>query len=83
MNIISTKEDNFKIIKNATVIYIDDVKEQFEAIRLVDKGVIIGRILDNRFFDCGFISKRIIKKIRGGKRISHRFDGISSDLGID
>ena len=71
MNIKNTKDDTYKmieILQNATVIYSDGVKEQFEAIRLVDKGVIIGRILDNRFFDCGFISKRNIKEIKGGKK---------------
>ena len=56
-------------MSNTTVIYIDGVKEQFEALRLTEKGVIIGRILEGKFVDCGFISKRIIKKIEnGGKR---------------
>jgi hypothetical protein len=50
-------------MKNSTIMYIDGVKEQYEAIRMTDKGVIIGRILDKKFFDCGFISKRNIKKI--------------------
>jgi len=55
-----------EIIKNATVIYTDGVKEQFEAVRMTDKGVIIGRVLDNEFLDCGFISKGNIKKITDG-----------------
>ena len=51
------------IIKNEKIIYIDGVREQFEAIRQIDNGVIIGRILDNKFFSCGFISKSNIKEI--------------------
>jgi len=55
-----------EIIENATVIYSDGVKEQFEAIRMTDRGVIIGRVFDNEFVDCGFISKGNIKKIKDG-----------------
>ena len=62
-NKIVDKSNKGEIMKNTTIIYIDGVKEQFEAIRMIDKGVIIGRILDNKFFDCGFISKRNIKEI--------------------
>lgn len=58
-----------EIISNTTVIYIDGIKEHFEAVRLTKKGVIIGRILDGKFVDCGFISKKTIKRIKnGGKR---------------
>ncbi len=54
---------------NATVIYTDGIKEQFEAVRRTEKGVIIGRILEGQFVDCGFISKRNIKQIKnGGKK---------------
>ena len=49
---------------NATVIYTDNVTETFEAIRLIDKGVIIGRIIDGEFLDCGFISKNSIKDVK-------------------
>jgi len=49
---------------NATVIYTDNIQESFEALRVIDKGVIIGRIIEGEFCDCGFISKRIIKEIR-------------------
>jgi len=63
---MKNKSNKGDIMKNATIIYTDGVREQFEAIRLIDKGVIIGRILDNEFFDCGFISKRNIKEIRDG-----------------
>jgi hypothetical protein len=50
----------------ATVIYTDGMKEQFEAVRRTEKGVIIGRILEGQFVDCGFISKRNIKQITNG-----------------
>ena len=49
---------------NATVIYTDGIKENFEAIRQTEKGVILGRIIDGEFVDCGFISKRNIKQIK-------------------
>ena len=56
-------------MSNTTVIYIDGIQEQFEAVRLTEKGVIIGRILEGKFVDCGFISKGNISQIKnGGKR---------------
>lgn len=57
-----------EIIENATVIYTDGVGEQLEVIRVIDKGVIIGRIIGGEFLDCGFISKSNIKEIRCGKK---------------
>jgi hypothetical protein len=57
------KSNKGEIMKNATIIYIDGVKEQFEAIRKTDNGVIIGRILDGEFVGFGYISKRNIKSI--------------------
>jgi len=65
---VKNKSKKGEIMKNATIIYTDGVREQFEAIRKIDKGVIIGRILDNEFFDCGFISKRNIKEIKDGEK---------------
>jgi hypothetical protein len=53
---------------NPTVIYTDNLQKSYEALRVIDKGVIIGRIIDGEFLDCGFISKRNIKEIRDGKR---------------
>ena len=55
-----------EIIINATVVYTDNVRESFEALRFIEKGVIIGRIIDGEFLDYGFISKRNIKEIRNG-----------------
>ena len=55
-----------EILENATVIYADGVEEQFDAIRITIEGVVIGRILDGEFVDCGFISKNGIKEIKNG-----------------
>ena len=59
------------IITNATVVYTDGVREQFEAVRMTDKGVIIGRIIDGEIVEYGYISKNSIKEIRnnGGKKV--------------
>jgi hypothetical protein len=51
------------MMMNATVVYTDNMKESFEALRVTDKGVIIGRIIDGFFCDCGYISKSNIKEI--------------------
>ena len=55
-------------MSNTTVIYIDGIQEQFEAVRLTENGVIIGRILEGKFVDYGFISKRNIKQINNGRK---------------
>lgn len=57
------------IMSNATVTYTDGVKEHFEALRMTSSGVIIGRIINGIFLDCGFISKTNVKEITydGGK----------------
>ena len=61
-----------EILENATIVYIDGVKEQFDAIRLTHKRIITGRIFKNgeteEFVDCGFISRRNIKQIYDGSR---------------
>ena len=58
------KNKSGEIMLNATVIYTDGIREQFEALRQTEKGVIIGRFIDGEFVDCGFISKRNIKEIQ-------------------
>jgi len=61
------------IMTNTTVVYRDGVSEQFEAVKIIEKGLIIGRIIDGEFLDCGFISKSNIKKINGSsKRIINK-----------
>lgn len=57
-----------KVIHNPAVIYTDNVKDTFEAIRITEKGIIIGRIIKGEFIDCGFISKRNIKKIESSNK---------------
>ena len=47
-----------------TIIYTDNDKESFDAIKKTDKGVIIGRFINGNFFDCGFIPKQNIKEIK-------------------
>ena len=53
---------------NATVVYTDNIQESFEALRVIDKGVIIGRIIDGELVEYGYISKNSIKEIRRGKK---------------
>jgi hypothetical protein len=64
--------ERVEVLENATVIYTDGVTEQFEAVRLTDGGVIIGRIMNEggheEFVACGFIPRRNIKKINEGAK---------------
>ncbi len=71
---IKMKNKTGEIIMNATVICTDGIQEQFEALRKTEKGVIIGRILDGEFVDCGFISKRNIKQIKDNEERKTRQD---------
>ena len=61
-----------EILKNATIVYNDGVKEQFDAIYVTDKNVITGRIFKEggkeEFINYGFISKRNIKFIYNGSK---------------
>jgi hypothetical protein len=54
------------INKDATVIFTDGTKEHFDAIRITDKGVLIGKIIDGKFEAYGFIPKHNIKEINDG-----------------
>ena len=58
------KEQTDGIIRNATVVYTDGTSEQFESIRLTQKGTVIGRIINGEFVTCGFIPTMSIKEIR-------------------
>jgi hypothetical protein len=60
------KNKKSDIMHNSIVVYTDNRQESFEALRVINRGVIIGRIIDGDFFDCGFISKRNIKEIKNG-----------------
>jgi hypothetical protein len=71
MKIKTTKNNPFEIKKtfvNAIVVYTNGITEQFAAIRKIDKGVIIGRVLNGEFVDCGFIPMKNIKEIRDSIR---------------
>ena len=69
---MSNLNKEFEIIENATIIYTDNVSEFFDAIRINDKGVIIGRILKidktEEFIECGFIPLYNIIKIKNGSK---------------
>lgn len=61
-----------EILENATIVYIDGVKERFDAVRLTDKMAITGRIFNKdgkeEFVENGFISRRNIKTIYNGSK---------------
>ena len=62
-----------EVLENATIVYTDGVKEQFEAVYLTDKRAVIGRIFktngSEEFKECGFISRdNIIHIYNGSKR---------------
>ena len=57
-----------EILRKITVIYNDNNEEHFDAIRITDKGVHIGRIIDNKFEPFGFIPNHSIKDIKMVKR---------------
>ena len=56
-----------EVMENATIVYTDGVKEQFEAIYLTDKRIITGRIFNRNgkeeFKEYGIISRQNIKEI--------------------
>ena len=62
------KTEKVEILQNATIIYTDKVKESYEAIQITDKGIIIGRILNNEFMRFGFIPQCNIKDIKNGSK---------------
>jgi len=64
----SAVDKHREIYSHVTVIYIDNMSEFFEAVRVTDKGVIIGRFIQNEqgqqeFLGCGFIAHSMIQKI--------------------
>ena len=62
-----------EILENATIVYIDGVKEHFDAIHITDKKVITGRLFKKEktkiFKEYGFILKENIKQIYNGSKI--------------
>ncbi len=61
-----------EVLENATIVYSDGVKEQFEAVYLTDKRVVTGRIFktngSEEFKECGFISRENIIQIYNGSK---------------
>ena len=61
-----------EVLENATIVYIDGVKERFDALCITAERVITGRILkengSEEFKDCGFISRENIKHIYNGSK---------------
>jgi hypothetical protein len=63
-----------KIIQNATVEYHDGIKETFEALQVVERGVFIGRMRPDdetntpELFIYGFIPRTSIRQITNGDK---------------
>ena len=57
-----------KVLRNATVIYINGDREIVDAIYVTKNGVYTGRIMEDKFMECGFISRHSIKKILNGSK---------------
>lgn len=53
-----------EIIEDVVVIYTNGIIEEFEVVRITDRGIIIGRVFNGEFVDCGFISQQNIKEIK-------------------
>jgi len=62
-----------EILKNATIVYIDGVKERFDAIQITDTKAITGRIIkvngSEEFKEHGFILMNNIKQIYNDTKI--------------
>lgn len=61
-----------EVLENPTIVYIDGVKERYDAIHMTAKRAIIGRIFKiggiEEFKECGFISRQNIKQIYNGSK---------------
>jgi hypothetical protein len=61
-----------EVMENATIVYTDGVREQFEAVYLTDKRLVTGRIFKingrEQFKQHGFISRQNIKEIYNGSK---------------
>jgi len=62
------KPNKNKILENVNIFYTDGKIDFFKAIFVLENGVIIGRIKDNKFINCGFIPIFNIKYINGNKK---------------
>ncbi len=61
-----------EVMENVTIVYIDGIKERYDAIQMTAKKVITGRIFKidviEEFKECGFISRQNIKQIYNGSK---------------
>ena len=62
-----------QILVNVNVVYTDCIEEHFDAIRITDKGAFIGKIVEGKFADYGFIPNHSIKEIYNGKKKKKTF----------
>jgi hypothetical protein len=66
-----TKKNDSKlheVIENITLTYTNGMEEHFEAIRIAENGIIIGRVIRENFVPSGYIPKQSCKKIANGGR---------------
>ena len=59
--------EKIEIIEYATITYNDGTKQPFDAIRVTNEGVNIGRIYNNNYVEYDFIPNDIIRAIDMGK----------------
>lgn len=61
-----------EILVNATVVYVDGIKERFDAVHLTNDKAVTGRVFNingkEKFMQNGYISRSNIKKIYNGTR---------------
>ena len=61
-----------EILRNATIVYIDGVRERYDAIHVTDKKIVTGRVFktdgNEKFGAYGFISRRNVKQIYDGSK---------------
>lgn len=62
------KLKKIEVLENVNIVYTDGKKDFFEAICVSDDGIIIGRVINNKFVNCGFIPKNNIKSIKGNTK---------------
>ena len=64
----SAVDEDRVLYTHVSIVYTDGFSEFFDAIQVTDKGVIIGRCIENEqgeqeFLGCGFIAHSMIQKI--------------------
>ena len=61
-----------EVLRNATIVYIDGVRERYDAIHVTDKKIVTGRVFKTgrkeEFGAYGFISRKNVKQIYDGSK---------------